>query len=106
MLFEKVHPMKTLYNSSEYYKDSDTMGLTKTEKQLLKKIAEMNLVTKAELNVFLKDGNNSGKDPTATLNSATRNLMDKELITSINPVGSTCFIITKNGTKLLQDMEE
>lgn len=78
--------------------------LTPAEAKVLKKISEMNLVTKHELKKFLND-NGSGKGINAILDSATKGLMDKNLVSTISPVGSTCFVITKKGSRMLQDME-
>lgn len=78
--------------------------LTPAEAKILKKISEMNLITKYELKRFLND-NGSGRDINAILESATKGLMEKDLVSSINPVGSTCFVITKKGSRMLQDME-
>ncbi len=78
--------------------------LTPAESKVLKKIAEMNLVTKHELRKFMAD-NGSGRDINAILESATKGLMEKNLVSTINPVGSTCFVITKRGSKMLQDLE-
>lgn len=78
--------------------------LTPAEAKILKKIFEMNLVTKHELKKFLND-NGSGRDINAILESATKGLMEKNLVSIINPVGSTCFVITKKGSRMLQDME-
>ena len=78
--------------------------LTPAEAKILKKISEMNLITKYELKRFLND-NGSGRDINAILESATKGLMEKDLVSAINPVGSTCFVITKKGSRMLQDME-
>ena len=78
--------------------------LTPAESKILKKITEMNLITKYELKRFLND-NGSGRDINAILESATKGLMEKDLVSAINPVGSTCFVITKKGSRMLQDME-
>ena len=78
--------------------------LTPAESKILKKISEMNLITKYELKRFLND-NGSGRDINAILESATKGLMEKDLVSAINPVGSTCFVITKKGSRMLQDME-
>ena len=78
--------------------------LTPAEAKILKKISEMNLITKYELKRFLND-NGSGRDINAILESATKGLTEKNLVSTINPVGSTCFVITKKGSRMLQDME-
>ncbi len=78
-------------------------NLTSAEEKALKKIAEMNLVTRQELKKFLKD-NGSSVDSN-TVDVITRSLIDKKLVTAINPIGSTCYIITQNGNRLLQGMK-
>lgn len=80
--------------------------LTKIEEKLLRKIGESNIITKQELKKFLKDESNPGKDLNAVIESATRSLIEKNMITTINPIGSTCFIITKKGNNILQDLKE
>ena len=77
--------------------------LTSTEEKVLKKIAEMNLVTRQELKKFLKD--NGSSENGNTVDVITRSLIDKKLVTAINPIGSTCYIITQNGNRLLQGMK-
>lgn len=78
------------------------MNLSSTEKKILKKIAQSHLITKVELKNFVKQ--NEGKDPSA-VDIAARALLDKKLINEINPIGSTCFIITQKGTRFLSDNE-
>lgn len=75
--------------------------LNKTELTILKKIFEDKLITKIELMTYLKK--NGGNINSEALNTITRNLMEKNLISSISPVGSTCFVITQRGTRFLDD---
>lgn len=79
--------------------------LTPAEEQILKKIAEQNLITKIELKKFLSNNGGSGRDVNGLVDTVSRSLMEKNLISSINPVGSTCFIITQRGARLLKEME-
>ncbi len=79
--------------------------LTPAEEMILKKIAEQNLITKIELKEFLRNDGAAGKDANAVLETAARGLAEKNLISAINPVGSTCFVITQRGAKMLKDME-
>ena len=75
--------------------------LTKTEEMILKKIAHHQLITKAELVDFL---NSNGKsDSKSVVESVTRSLIGKKMISSISPAGSTCFVITSGGTRALSD---
>ncbi len=78
--------------------------LSPAEERILKKIGENNLITKIELKDFLRNNGGAGKDITAILETACRGLTDKNLISTINPVGSTCFVITQRGSKLLKDI--
>ncbi len=75
------------------------MDITKTEERILKKIGEAKLTTKIELKNTL-----NSPDSTGIVDSATQNLIEKNLIRAINPLGSTCFIITRKGNKLLKDL--
>ena len=77
------------------------MNLTDVEEKLLRKIAKSELITKNELRDFLKENGNS----TALVDSATKSLLEKSLISTIAPLGSTCFIITQQGNKFLNDIE-
>lgn len=78
--------------------------LTPAEERVLKKIAEQNLITKIELKEYLRNNVGSG-NVASLLETACHGLMSKNLISVINPVGSTCFVITQRGTKLLKDLE-
>lgn len=79
--------------------------LTPAEEKILKKIAEQSLITKIELKKFLSNNGGSGRDMSGIVDNAARSLMEKNLISTINPVGSTCFVITQRGAKMLKDME-
>lgn len=84
-------------------------NMTKLEEKILKKVAEAQLITKMELRTFLKNNGASekeGRDLTRVVDSATKGLIDKKYLTAISPVGSTCYIITQRGAKLLQDIED
>lgn len=81
------------------------MKLTPAEEKLLKKIGEAQLITKTELREFMRKNNGaSGKDVTGVLDTVTRGLVEKDLVSVINPVGSTCYLITKGGAKRLRDI--
>lgn len=80
-------------------------SLNQIEKKVLKKIGENHLMTKIELKNFLKPGGGSDRDASNLVDTVTRSLIDKKLLTSINPVGSTCYLITQTGNRLLDDME-
>jgi predicted transcriptional regulator len=75
------------------------MNITKIEEKILKKIGETKVTTKIELKSIFSNPEN-----TTIIDSATKGLIEKELIASINPLGSTCFIITRKGNQLLKDM--
>ncbi len=74
--------------------------LNQLEKKILKIVADSQLLTKPEL---IKMLNGSGGGSVSTVESAARNLVNKKLLTSISPIGSTCYVITQKGIKLLQD---
>ena len=75
------------------------MVLTELEERVLKTIGKSNLLTKNELRNSINPHSNTAID------SATKSLLEKGIITSINPIGSTCFVLTKKGGKYLQEME-
>ena len=75
------------------------MNITKIEEKILKKIGETKVTTKIELKSIFSNPEN-----TTIIDSATKGLIEKELIASINPLGSTCFIITRKGNQLLKDL--
>ena len=77
--------------------------LTSAEEKILKKIAKQSLITKIELKKFLS--NNGSGNVSSLVDNAARSLTEKNLISTINPVGSTCFVITQRGAKMLKDME-
>lgn len=80
------------------------MKLTPAEEKLLKKIGESQLITKGELHEYMRENNGANiSDISKILDSATRSLMEKELVSAINPIGSTCYIITKMGAKFLRE---
>ncbi|MBS3054139.1 MAG: hypothetical protein J4431_01230 [Candidatus Aenigmarchaeota archaeon] len=80
------------------------MKLTPAEEKLLKKIGDAQLITKAELKEFIVSNNGvTPRDASSLLDTATRSLMEKDLVSVINPIGSTCYIITKDGSRLLRD---
>lgn len=71
------------------------------ELKIMKKIAEHELITKIELKKFLQAS--GGSDD--ALDSITKSLLQKNYITTVNMVGSTCYIITKNGAQLMKEMD-
>lgn len=75
------------------------MNITKIEEKILKKIGETKVTTKIELKSIFSNPEN-----TTIIDSVTKGLIEKELIASINPLGSTCFIITRKGNQLLKDL--
>ncbi len=68
--------------------------------KLLKKIAASHLVTKEELKKFLRD---NGHD--ASVNTAMKNLISKQYVNEIHPIGSTCFVITQKGNRAIKELE-
>ena len=79
-------------------------SLNQIEKKVLKKIAENQLMTKIEIRNFLKGGGYSDRDVSNLVETVTRSLIDKKLLSAISPVGSTCYLITQSGARLLDDM--
>lgn len=79
------------------------MNLTQHEKKILKKIAESKLITKTDLKKFLKEDGSSNAE--VILELATKGLIEKNLVVNINPIGSTCYIITKKGNKFIQELD-
>ena len=79
--------------------------LSPIEKDILKKIAESHLITKPELKIYMETNGTSAKDTSSALDGITRRLMEQRLISAINPVGSTCYIITQRGTQFLKELE-
>jgi len=80
------------------------VSLNHVEKKVLKKIAENQLMTKIELKNFLRGGGDSDRDVSNLTDTVTRSLIEKKLLSAISPVGSTCYLITQSGTRLLDDM--
>ena len=76
-----------------------------TEGKVLKKIVELNLATKTELKDIMKKEGNGNSDIGSVIDNVTTNLIGKGLIATINPIGSTCYVITRKGNKLLQDIK-
>lgn len=79
--------------------------LNNMEKNVLKKIAENQLITKPELRKFLETNGSSGRDLSSVVDSVTKRLTEQKYISSLSPVGSTCYIITQKGTQFLKDLE-
>ena len=71
-----------------------------SELKLLKKIAGSHIVTKEELRKFLHENGHN-----VSVSGAVKNLLAKQYINEIRPVGSTCFVITQKGAKALKEME-
>jgi len=71
--------------------------LSKNEEKVLRKVAEMALISKNELKILL-----NGSD---SVDVIVNGLIEKKLIAQINPIGSTSFVITQKGSKFLQDID-
>lgn len=76
--------------------------LSPLEEKILKKVAEAQLLTKFELKGFLKE--NGLKGTSQAIDVAVRSLNERDLLAVISPIGSTCYVVTKRGNKLLQDI--
>lgn len=66
------------------------------EKQILEEITKKMVVKKEELVDFL-DG--KVEDSRAALTAVIRGLTEKGLITSVSPVGESCYAVTKKGMR-------
>ncbi|MFH0948872.1 MAG: hypothetical protein V1802_00105 [Candidatus Aenigmatarchaeota archaeon] len=74
------------------------------EKKILKKVSECSLITKFELRSFLKNNGISNDDIDAAMGVAINSLREKELIATLNPIGSTCLVITNRGNRFLDGL--
>ncbi len=75
--------------------------LSSIEKKILKKVAENQLITRPELKKYLQS-NGGGAD---AVDIVTRNLVQRNLLAEINPIGSTCYVITQKGNRLLDEIK-
>lgn len=78
------------------------MSLTLIERELLEKVNQNQLITRIELFKFLKNEKKVG-NPKGVLESAIKSLYASGFINIINPIGSTCLVITQDGSKLLDE---
>ncbi|HLC68064.1 MAG TPA: hypothetical protein VJI12_04260 [archaeon] len=75
--------------------------LSPSEKKILKKIGESQLISRPDLKKFLQS-NGSSAD---SIDIITKGLVKKSLVSEINPVGSTCYVITQRGNKMLEELK-
>ena len=75
--------------------------LSANEKKILKKIAENHIITRSELKTFLQTNGGSS----AAIDSVTRNLLKDNLLSEVNPIGSTCYVITQKGNRFLDELK-
>ena len=75
--------------------------LSPSEKKILKKIAEIQLITRPDLKKFLQNSGGSAD----SIDIITNSLVKKSLVSEINPVGSTCYVITQRGNKMLEELK-
>jgi predicted transcriptional regulator len=66
------------------------------EREVLEEINKRMVVNKEELIRFLE---NKVENPPAVVNSVTKALFDKGLITYVNPIGQSCYAITQKGMR-------
>ena len=78
------------------------MNLSKTEEKILKVISGKDLITKIELKKVLRGDGIAESNVSDVIDTVTRNLIDKKLVVMMNPLGSTCFVITQHGSRLLR----
>ena len=74
--------------------------LTPVEKKVLKRIAEMQLVSRADLKRFMQT-NGGGENAVDTV---TQNLVKRNLLSEVRPIGSTCYVITQKGNQMLEEL--
>ncbi|MBI4018395.1 MAG: hypothetical protein HY368_02200 [Candidatus Aenigmarchaeota archaeon] len=75
------------------------MILSPFERRFLETVAKRQLVTKNEMKELLKtDG--------SVLDTAASSLISRKLVSAVNPVGSTCYAITQQGTRLLEQLSD
>jgi DNA-binding MarR family transcriptional regulator len=72
--------------------------LTPGEMKILRAIGERHVVSKGELEKALQ-----GDAAQAIIDTVVKSLLQKEFITTINPVGTKCFAITKSGLQAIGD---
>jgi len=75
------------------------MELSEGEKKILNIIAKRNLITKTELIHEME--NNGDKNARGVVESVTLSLLEKGHLMCLNPIGSTCFVITKSGQQII-----
>ena len=75
--------------------------LTSIEKKILKKVADSQLISRPELKKFLQT-NGGGEN---AMDTVTKNLVGRNLLAEINPIGSTCYVITQKGTRTLDEIK-
>ncbi len=75
--------------------------LSPSEKRILKKVAENHIITRSELKTFLQSNGGSA----SAIDSVTRNLLKNNLLSEVNPIGSTCYVITQKGNRFLDEMK-
>ncbi|MFC2143468.1 hypothetical protein ACFLQN_03645 [Candidatus Aenigmatarchaeota archaeon] len=77
--------------------------LTPMEEKILKNVSKFQLLTKIELKRRLRENGTTSNGNVVDI--AIRNLSEKDLISLVTPIGSTCLVLTKRGSKLLEDLE-
>ena len=72
--------------------------LTSGELKILRTIGERHVISKRELEKMLE-----GDATFPLIDTVVKSLLQKEFITTINPVGTKCFAITKYGLQAIVD---
>ncbi len=78
------------------------MSLTNTEKMLLRKISQLQLASRNDLKSFLKENDKGGS---TVLDTIVKNLTEKKYIVPITPLGSTTFVVTQRGLKMIENSD-
>lgn len=76
------------------------MTLTPIEKEILSRISKNQLMTKVEVMKFLRS-EKKVSNPKGVLDSSITNLLNNGFVDVVNPIGSTCIVITQEGSRYL-----
>ncbi len=72
------------------------------EKKMLEKLAQAQLMSKSDLKSFFRE---NGSSSTTIFETTLKNLASKAYISPIMPLGSTSFVITQKGLKVLESLK-
>jgi hypothetical protein len=75
--------------------------LSPAEKKVLKKVAEAQLISRQDLKRFMQS-NGGGQDAVDTV---TGNLVKRNLLSEVRPIGSACYVVTQKGSQILDELK-